>query len=153
MNFINQTQHAVKNLPLFFKSIMFIWSALPIIFIVPKLKHSTLLDSAYAIIFILIWVFLTLAITLMHVFFRQNKLSINEYAKKNSIPKISSQRIAAAMQSNNAYQNLLMRLPPHLTNDIGLYVGAKWGRISKTLMIVLTLVYFGAIILKAKLFP
>ena len=153
MSFINQTCHAVKKLPLFFKSIMFIWSALPVIFIIPKLKHYTLLDSAYAIAFILIWVFGTLAITLTHVFFRQYKLSIHEYAKKNSVPKIGSQSIAAAMQSKVAYQNLLTRLPPNLANDVGLFVGAKCGRISKTFMIVLTIVYFGESIIKAKLFP
>lgn len=150
MEFLKQTREVVKNLPPFFKAAFFIWSTVPIWFIVPSIKNSSFMNTTYAFFFMLIWIMINLAVTLSSVFQRDNKKALKKFAEENSIPKLSGQTFAAAMQSNSAYEHLVARLPPHLTSDLGLYVAAKWGRIAKVLMIIMTVTYLGAIILTAQ---
>lgn len=98
----------------------------------------------------LIWIVGNLSITLISVFQRENKKALKNYAEQNSMPKISGQTFAAALQSNRAYEHLIAMLPPNLKNDLGLYIAAKWGRISKVMMITITMTYLVIIILKTQ---
>jgi len=150
MELLKQTREVVKSLPPFFKAAFFIWSTVPIWFIVPSIKNSSFMNTTYAFFFMLIWIMINLAITLSSVFQRENKKALKQYAQEKSIPKLSGQAFAAAMQSKSAYEHLVARLPPHLTSDLGLYVAAKWGRIAKVMMIIMTVTYLGAIILTAQ---
>jgi len=150
MEFFKQTREAVKGLPPFFKAAFFIWSTMPIWFIVPSIKNSSFLNTTYAFFFMLIWIVGNLSITLISVFQRENKKALKKHAEENSIPKISGQTFAAALQSNSAYEHLITKLPSNLKSDLGLYVAAKWGRIGKVMMIIMTMTYLGIIILTAQ---
>ena len=136
MEFLKQTREAVKDLPPFFKAAFFIWSTVPIWLIVPNIKNPSFLNTTYAFFFVLIWIVMNLSITLSSVFQRENKKVLKKYAEESSIPKISGQDFAAALQSKSAYEHLIKILPPQLKSDLGLYVAAKWGRVGKVMMII-----------------
>jgi len=142
MKLLNQTRIAFGRIPTLFKNIFFVWYTVPFGFIFLNLESYKLFDVTYAILFTLSWILGTLVITLSSVFQRKNKKALNEYAKENSHSKINGQTFAAAMQSNHAYNHLVKMLPPHLANDLGLYVAARWGRITKIIMISMAIFYF-----------
>ena len=143
MEFLAQTRDAIKELPFFFKTILLIWSFVALCFIFPNIRKFdslNIVDALFMFGFTLCWTMGTLSITLIYAFRRRNKKQLNSYAKEPSNKKISNQTYALALQSKKAYEQMITSLPPELANDQGLYVGTKWGRISKAILII-TVVY------------
>ena len=146
--FFHQTVDAIKAMPLLFRWLTYFWSIVPLVLTLPNLTSYGLHHILFAIIFWCMWIMMTLAIMLVTTFHREHKSLINEYVKERKAQKVTSQTLARVLQSKTAFRQLISNLPPELVNHQGLYVGAKWGRLSKYLMLAqMGIIFFSAVIL------